>query len=94
VQLQAVFGPRYLVTRCRRDPRACRTRGLLRRMSDLWQRRRERVHLRGAISSLCKLDDHLLRDIGVNRLVLSYGFAASSERSRIPGLSRWRRSAQ
>ena len=77
--MQAIFGPRHLVTRCRRDPRDCQKRGLLRRMSGLWQRRRERAHLRGGISSLCKLDDHLLRDIGVNRLVLSYGFAASSE---------------
>jgi len=48
-------------------------------MSGLWQRRRKRVHLRRAISSLCELDDHLLRDIGLNRLVLSYGFAASSQ---------------
>jgi Domain of unknown function (DUF1127) len=58
-------------------------------MSGLWQRRRKRVHLRRAISSLCKLDDHLLRDIGLNRLVLSYGFAASSQWSRIPSLSKW-----
>jgi hypothetical protein len=52
---------------------------VLRRLSGLWQRQRKRVHLRRAISSLCKLDDHPLRDIGLNRLVLSYGFAASSQ---------------
>jgi Domain of unknown function (DUF1127) len=63
-------------------------------MSGLWQRRRKRVHLRRAISSLCKLDDHLLRDIGLNRLVLSYGFAASSQWSRIPSLSKWGCTAQ
>lgn len=48
-------------------------------MSGLWQRRRKRVHLRRAISSFCKLDDHLPRDIGLKRLALSYGFAASSQ---------------
>src|ERR1700730_2758986 len=31
-------------------------------------------------AAFCKLDDHLLRDIGLNRLVLSYWFAASSQR--------------
>ena len=58
----------------RRNPRDCRTRGVFRRMSGLWQRRRERVQLRRAISRFCKLNDHLLRDIGLNRLVLSYAF--------------------
>lgn len=75
MQLQAIFGRSDLVS----DPRDCRTRGVLGRMSDLWQRRRERVQLRQAIRSLCELDDHLLRDIGMNRLVLSYGFAGSSQ---------------
>jgi uncharacterized protein YjiS (DUF1127 family) len=78
VQLQATFAPRDLVTRGR-NPRGCRTRGVFRRISGLWQRRRERVHKRRAISSLGKLDEHLLRDIGLNRPVLSYAFAASSQ---------------
>ena len=78
MQLQAIFAPRDLVTWCR-NPRDCRTRGVFRRISGLWQRRRERVHLLRAISSLCKLDDHLLRDIGLNRPVVSYAFAASSQ---------------
>jgi hypothetical protein len=48
-------------------------------MSGLWQRRWERVQLCRAISNLCELDDHLLRDIGLNGLVLSYGCPASSQ---------------
>ncbi len=78
MQLQAIFAPRDLITRCR-NPRDYGRRGVFRLMSGLWQRRRERVHLRRTISRLGKLDDHLLRDIGLNRPVLSYAFAASSQ---------------
>lgn len=75
MQLQAIFDRRDLVS----DPRDGRTRGVLGRMTGWWQRRRERVQLCRTISSLCELDDHLLCDIGMNRLVLSYGFAGPSQ---------------
>jgi hypothetical protein len=75
VQLQAILGPLGPVTRCRRDPRDCRSRGVIRRISGLWQRRRERVYLRRAICNFHRLDHHLPRDIGLDSLVLRYGSA-------------------
>jgi hypothetical protein len=41
----------------------------------LWRRRRERLQLRRGISRFCTRDDHLLRDIGLDPLVLRYGLA-------------------
>ena len=37
-------------------------------MSGLWQGWRERVYLRRAIGNFHRLDDHLLRDIGLTRV--------------------------
>jgi hypothetical protein len=78
VQLEAISGPRDFVTGYRRDPLGRRHRrgGALQRISDWWQGRRTRAQRRQAIRNFCEADDRLLRDIGVDRLVLRYGLTA------------------
>jgi uncharacterized protein YjiS (DUF1127 family) len=51
-------------------------------MSGLWQGCRKRAYLRRAIGNFHKLDDHLLRDIGLTRA--EYCFSAHVSRDHRP----------
>jgi hypothetical protein len=85
VQLQALLNPMGLATRCRgdlRDRRHSRV-GALQWMSGWWLGRREQAGIRRAIRNFGKAGDHLLQDIGVDRLGVRYGLTEVASNGQV-----------